>query len=64
MNFLKTLDKALDFDSLEQKVQQAASAVVEEFPDRSKAAPTSAKVVVTTACESDVQPVMWGQAMC
>lgn len=53
MNFLKNLDKALDFDSLEQKVQQAAAAViVDEFPDRSKAAPSSAKVVVTNSCEN------------
>ncbi|KXZ50466.1 hypothetical protein GPECTOR_16g640 [Gonium pectorale] len=38
MNFLKTLDQALDFERLEktvtEKVQQAALSVVEEFPDR------------------------------
>ncbi|KAG2452146.1 hypothetical protein HYH02_003178 [Chlamydomonas schloesseri] len=45
MNFLKTLDQALDFDHIEKKVQQAALSVVEEYPDRSRAAPTSAAVL-------------------
>ncbi|KAG2425069.1 hypothetical protein HXX76_013978 [Chlamydomonas incerta] len=45
MNFLKTLDQALDFDHIEKKVQQAALSVVEEYPDRNRAAPTSAAVI-------------------
>ncbi|EFJ47697.1 hypothetical protein VOLCADRAFT_117799 [Volvox carteri f. nagariensis] len=53
MNFLKTLDQALDFERLEktvtEKVQQAALSVVEEFPDRNRAAPTGALLSITPA---------------
>lgn len=54
MNFLKTLDQALDFDHIERKVQQAALSVVEEYPDRNRAAPTSAAVITPSgeSCES------------
>ncbi|GLC42313.1 hypothetical protein PLESTB_000660600 [Pleodorina starrii] len=51
MNFLKTLDQALDFERLEktvtERVQQAALSVVEEFPDRHRAAPTGALLSIT-----------------
>ncbi|GIL61751.1 hypothetical protein Vafri_16139, partial [Volvox africanus] len=51
MNFLKTLDQALDFERLEktvtERVQQAALSVVEEFPDRHRAAPTGALLTIT-----------------
>ncbi len=51
MNFLKTLDQALDFDKIEkavtENVQRAALSVVEEFPERNKAIPTPASVAIT-----------------
>lgn len=53
MNFLKTLDQALDFERLEktvtERVQQAALSVVEEFPDRHGGAPTGALLSITPA---------------
>lgn len=51
MNFLKNLDKALDFDTIEKTVSEKVQplAFVEEFPERNKTATVPAKVVVTSA---------------
>lgn len=51
MNFLKNLDKALDFDTIEKTVSEKVQplAFVEEFPERNKGGAQPAKVVVTTS---------------
>ncbi|GFR41759.1 hypothetical protein Agub_g2515 [Astrephomene gubernaculifera] len=63
MNFLKSLDQALDFERLEktvtEKVQQAALSVVDEFPDRNRAAPTTLSITPAVLVEARELAEVW-----
>jgi homeobox protein cut-like len=53
MNFLKQLDQALDFESLEKTVTAKVSAnLLSEFPDRHRALPTTSLSTAAALVES------------
>lgn len=52
MNFLKNLDRALDFETIEKTVaEKVATTFAEEFPERNKGNAQQGKVLVTSTGE-------------